>query len=94
MTANETDDDLGVPAPAPPRDDDDVEQLLRDVRLLTVRQTLRVLNVSRATLYRRVTPAGEWGDVLRPLKIGRSTRFASSDVEALLRIIRRQGGAR
>jgi predicted DNA-binding transcriptional regulator AlpA len=59
--------------------------------LLTVAETLRILNVSRATLYRRIGETGEWGDVLRPLKIGRSVRFSSSDVDDLLRVLRREG---
>lgn len=75
--------------------DDVPEVVLRDfegrrVRLLTVRETLGVLHVSRSTMYRLIR-AGE----LRAVKIGRATRFLSSDVVTLAYKLREDhtGGA-
>jgi excisionase family DNA binding protein len=49
-------------------------------RLLTVQQAAHVLAVSKRTLERLIAS----GDFPRPLKIGRSSRVSSQDVESYL----------
>lgn len=50
------------------------------VYLLTIKETIDALRLSRATLNRM-----EHSGVLRPVRIGRATRYRREDVEALAR---------
>ncbi len=56
------------------------------VTLYTVRQVCEAWNISRATLYRLV----QRGQV-KPVKIGRATRFRSDELEQFLRERHKEG---
>jgi prophage regulatory protein len=53
----------------------------RSLLLLTVRDVARILRVSTRTVHRLV----ETGEFVKPLRIGRSTRWRASDVLDWLR---------
>lgn len=57
-------------------------------RLLTVRELSDWLCLSVRSIYRRI----DQGVLPRPIKLGRSTRFVQSDVEACLERLRRGRG--
>lgn len=71
-----------------PQEQADGEAPIRD-QLLTVRQTMNVLHVSRTTLYHLI----ERGK-LHPLHIGRALRFPAEEVRLYLRRLIEQARGR
>jgi excisionase family DNA binding protein len=52
--------------------------------LLKVKQAARLLNISDRTLYNRIAPNAENPFPVKPIRIGRSVRFAIEDLKKFI----------
>lgn len=55
-------------------------------RLLTVKEVCEYLNISKPTVYRLIKEGK-----LKPIKIGKSTRFEKEDIDKLIEELKKQG---